>query len=727
MPLDPVILTHWNSRFRRGKVPSWIEFFLEDPSKAIEALVLRRYDLGQLAQSDPEDLLADWSRVLGSEFIQQLDNAVLAWSRSNWRRFERNPFPLAQAWLTVFRTACVVPGLKQTTGFFTGLIGEVVDYLEGYSTSRSLNPLGWCFSAIGAAQTDRQLVAHWQQWLALPPGVRYFQGSFLIDAVAAMPAAPPTDSEFRMDVAQALLRIGQALHQQVDSGVLEEADAAEEFEFCARRTVLRREPREKWTLFWANRRAMLTKEAPRLWPWIVQSFPEAKDHPPSSAQWVQRPDLGAEADHVAFALSEAFTDQRCAQAEQILHEQRKEAELKQTEGFIVRTLCSLATAAIKYGKIKHALRWASEAHERDPQNPRTWEKLADAWRTAREFKVATAIAWESVERFAYALRNWLSLAEALLEVPDSKAAALVLKHAKSLLPPESSNDSQTLRGRWERLSQKAQNASLMARPQPKQQKHQSILALLAEARFFRHWVAANPADPERERWLRRAEKLLATARELVPSDSRLVAEDRALALLRHPSLGRKIAAELTELTGTPSLQTASLLVLAARCEREDAQRRGADFHTERDAILLPAEKLAGILSHGAVFEPCANLVVSRNLASLHDGADLLAQAHDGISKLAGFARRNCDLTGLASLDDRLEAERQAKAWAANQVRSLVFAGQNLEEDIAAEQVPEILARISKNADLDRFEDEMAASLAAAVVDSAQPALPMKVQ
>ena len=419
-------------------------------------------------------------------------------------------------------------------------------------------------------------------------------------------------------------------------------------------------------------------------------------------------------------MSEGWSDARRSAAEQLLQTQRQEADAKQTPAFIVRTLCSLTTAAIKNGKLRDAQLWASEAHQRDPGNPRTWEKLADAMRAARQFAAARAIAWEGVERFPYALRNWISLAEALVANGENQLAYLVLRHAEPLLINQGDN----LQGHWASLKKRA-NTLLLRWQQQSVLGYVTALGLLGEARFLRHWLTKNPIDPQRSRYIGRARKCLERMALIAPNDTRLLAEQQALTVLEDSAQAARAAETLESETSGTGFQAISSLVTGARCQRILALERQENFHdpSARERVLRPARRLAELEGSITLVSACSDLAAARGLSSMKDGTDLLKEMGKELSKLAKFTMNAPKL--LENGEEAGEAGdlKAFHSWVARSIQTLVFDEISPDRDSfdeASLQSPTFVGRLSRNVDLDLFEDSLAAYLSSSVVLPAPP-------
>ncbi|PZR74004.1 MAG: hypothetical protein DLM73_09150 [Chthoniobacterales bacterium] len=78
--------TVWKETLQASPLHSWFEAFDDDAQTAVHDLLLGRFDLANLAATEPRSLLGEWVAKLGNtgNFSSRLDAALTSWIEAHW-------------------------------------------------------------------------------------------------------------------------------------------------------------------------------------------------------------------------------------------------------------------------------------------------------------------------------------------------------------------------------------------------------------------------------------------------------------------------------------------------------------------------------------------------------------------------------------------------------------------------------------------------------------------
>jgi tetratricopeptide (TPR) repeat protein len=467
--------------FQGGRIPGWLQKFEANPSEALEDLLLGRAALGHLNADEPVEILLDWLESLGerSEFPAQVDTALAEWIERNWGRSRlpktESAAVLAVAWTRAANLIAFEPRLVQAARRLRSRFPQDRSFLSALSEGRARDPEGRAWLAVARHQEDRSLLSDWWRLCNLAPDVPWYHGIYGIQGLRGLPAESALrEGAFPTEVAEGLARLAAGLARRIEEGWMEPPTAREEFLRTARLTMSAY-PAVRWPSFWRHvlQEKRLQDEEGEARSWIQDLFPqelknlEGPERRGGQRRWIQ-PDINwsRTAQKIAARLRERDFEV-LGEAEQLLREQKKFAEITGDAYFLVRSACFLA-ARVRDSRPDLALKWAelarhfnpwddvawnttsasllklghlSEAHEvaigavqRFPQDPVARNTLGEILKAEGRFLGAEAVYRETVSRFSEDVVARTGLAEVLKSQERYSEAEAVYRETVSRFP-----------------------------------------------------------------------------------------------------------------------------------------------------------------------------------------------------------------------------------------------------------------------------------------------------
>jgi len=427
----------WEECFEWGPVPRWLSSFAENPDKAVDALLWRRFYHGHLQAAEPEDLLTEWAQLLGGDFLDQLDDALALWVDQTWGTFpeSRSAAALADAWSTVVRTATYTAGLgadsrglQRTGRTLRRCFGDAGAYLGPLSTGPSRDPFGRYLGAVASYQEDRSLAAFWWHLCDLPDSVPFYRARHAIEGLEGLPPRPGEDpGSFPTDVVRGLVRLAHGFEGQVRRGLLSSNRARREFLAIGRLSRAAFPFPERWRETLSQ---VLPGEEEAAASWLTELVPGVTSGRVSgpSLDWADR------ATQIARDLKGRAAASLSA-AEALLQEQRQYAHQTGESYFLARSLCNFASS-IRAPQPECAVAWAEEAMLWEPWNAYSWTTLTVALAANGRLADALQVAWQAVERFPENVVARSSLADALKAQGRLRDAELACRDTLEQFPDD---------------------------------------------------------------------------------------------------------------------------------------------------------------------------------------------------------------------------------------------------------------------------------------------------
>ncbi len=213
----------WRELYEPGPVPRWLEAFEAHARDAVDALLWQTFHHGPYQVAEPQDLLADWARDLGSQLVAPLDTELAAWVGRFWGAFPEHVSParLADAWSILADTVTWADGLGKTAHALRDKFDQAPEYLGLLSTSASRDPLGCFYGAVAAHQHDRSLAPFWWRLAELPEGTPAHHARYALEGLRGLPAPEgELETGYRPEAVQVLGRLARGLARRAaaDSG-----------------------------------------------------------------------------------------------------------------------------------------------------------------------------------------------------------------------------------------------------------------------------------------------------------------------------------------------------------------------------------------------------------------------------------------------------------------------------------------------------------------------------
>jgi tetratricopeptide (TPR) repeat protein len=388
--------------FDPAPLPNWFYAFAEGPERAIDDLLFGRFLMGSLAGEEPDDVLIDWANLVGAQtgFLQLLDQALEQWIEDNWGQFPKvSTGRLAAAWCRLADVVAFVDGLEGAASALLHRFEDREQYLGALSDGPARDALGRYLFAIARYQRDRHLAAFWWDLCDLRPGTPFYHGRYAIAGLRGLPAPDSQVGGFRSDVALGLLKVGRAMDRLVAEGLVSKATAEEFFVALGWHTVAAYPPRSKWHGTFAQ---AVQDTSERLINWLRRVLPEidkpvrgAADRSHSRAHF--NPGWPHRASQLEMQLAKK-PEEVLPEAEKLIAEVRVFAETSGGGREFSATLAALSRG-IRLRDAVRAAKWAKEATDWSPSDPRNWTHWIKALEVAGDLHTATLAAWEALELF----------------------------------------------------------------------------------------------------------------------------------------------------------------------------------------------------------------------------------------------------------------------------------------------------------------------------------------
>src|SRR6266853_1260013 len=235
--------TVWKETLPAPPLHSWFEAFEADAQTAVHDLLLGRFDLANLAVTEPRSLLGEWVVRLGdtANFSSRLAAALTGWIEAHWGNDNLAPrAQLLSAWETVghvlsaaYRSGPAPAPLEQAAEALRDRFADPNGFSAQLFSPRGSDAFFACLPSAALYQRDESLRALWWRLAELPDGFPIRYASVALTGVRRLPAV---SGGFRYDVAIALFTIARALSRRVKDGDCSEEAAGEEFQLLHQRT-----------------------------------------------------------------------------------------------------------------------------------------------------------------------------------------------------------------------------------------------------------------------------------------------------------------------------------------------------------------------------------------------------------------------------------------------------------------------------------------------------------
>ncbi|MFY9824729.1 MAG: tetratricopeptide repeat protein [Thermoanaerobaculia bacterium] len=430
--------------FQGRQAPRWLHQFQTDPDTALLDLLLGRAILGHLNVDEPSEILLDWLETLGPDFEESVDAALARWIERSWGRFSlpesKSAAVLAIAWSRAGSLIAFESCLVQSARCLRRLFPQDRLFLSALSEGRARDPEGRAWLALARHQKDRFLLQDWWRMSNLAPDVPWYHGAYGIQGLRGLPAeSAAREGTFPAEVAEGLARLASGLFQRVTEGWLEEATARAEFLRTARLTMDAYPLRDRWLSFWRHAlqaRRISEEEGPS---WIKELFPQelkTVEQPPkrtTQKRWAEPdPAWPIVIKEVAARLRSRDLSV-LGDAEELLRDQAKFAELTGNTYFVVRSACNFA-ARVRESRPDLALAWAELARRFDPWTAFAWTIMTASLLSLDRIDEARDVATRAIERFPDNVVARNGLAEILKAQGHLVESELVYQETVSRFP-----------------------------------------------------------------------------------------------------------------------------------------------------------------------------------------------------------------------------------------------------------------------------------------------------
>ena len=246
------MIRFWRERFLPAPPPPWLDAFHANPSRAVDALLWGRSDLGSLHGADPTDLLIGWVELLADEdeLLLRLDHALASWVGRYWGTTpgHRRRARVAVVWA---RVADLVAGVEVLE---SGILPHAVRalrerfdqaqaFLEPLGDGATRDPFGRYLHAVALTQGDRSLEPAWWKLCDLVGETPFDRGGYGVDGLSVLSLGEELPPRLAI---RALVRFGRALARRIDEGALDSAEAENEWLGVAWRTLARHPEPDAW-------------------------------------------------------------------------------------------------------------------------------------------------------------------------------------------------------------------------------------------------------------------------------------------------------------------------------------------------------------------------------------------------------------------------------------------------------------------------------------------------
>lgn len=427
--------------FAGNPVPTWLRDFERRPYEALDGLLLGAARLGILSAAEPTDLLARWMDQLGDPFIGFLDTALATWIGRSWRTpilpgAAGSAALTAAAWIRAADTIASEVRLREAATELRHRLPSDRNFLAALGEGPSRDPEGRAWFAIARHQADRVLTPWWWRFCTLPPDEPWYHGVYGVQGLRGLPPPANEGAGFRIEVAEGLLRLADALAQRCDDGWLDQSAARAEVARIAQLMQRAFPFPERWAHVWVEcRERGVQGDLAR--SWLDAVLPSVNVGPssrrrPLPAVPQRRPDWQMRAQVIAGSLREHF-EQTLPRATQLLDEQTEYAEKTGDSYNVVRTACSFASK-IRHSHPTQALIWVELAQRFDPWNAYTWTTMATVLLALHRGEDAMSAAREAFVRFPDEPVASTTLADVLLKTGQFVEAEAQYRDTVSRFP-----------------------------------------------------------------------------------------------------------------------------------------------------------------------------------------------------------------------------------------------------------------------------------------------------
>lgn len=431
--------TVWKETLPAPPLHSWFEAFETDAHAAVHDLLLGRFDLANLAVTEPRSLLGEWVARLGNtaNFSSRLDAALTSWIEAHWGNDHLAPrAQLLSVWETVghvlsasYRSGPGPAPLETAVASVRDRLADPNGFSAQLFSPRGSDAFFACLTAAALYQRDDSLRALWWRLADLPDGFPVRYASVALTGVRRLPAV---SGGFRYDVGIALFTIARALSRRVRDGGCSEQSAEEEFQMLHQRTRRQYPAMEP---YWAEvfRQELRSERretyAELIWRFLDDERGRLPQATPSRQNAGHRVPNGIESNRTAYQGLAITWDPQQAQAIKYAISQREYRAVERAEAFLnqqrdyarkngltlnlVQSLHLFASEIRKYN-LPQAESWAHEETTWEPENVRAWNLLTDIIKRGNPNR-AWQMAWATVDRFPFDSYARTELAEVLKE------------------------------------------------------------------------------------------------------------------------------------------------------------------------------------------------------------------------------------------------------------------------------------------------------------------------
>ena len=627
---------------------SWLASLESDPQGALNDLLIGAEPLGHLRAADVVDVVIEWLDAR-PDVLPRIDQAVGQWIESWWGVTVLPGMRTGSLTAIVWCRVCSLIAearLAHSAQVLKPLVTGSRGFLSALVEGRSRDPEGLAWLALARNQEDRSLLDHWWRLCNLPLEEPWYRADYGVHGLRGLPAASPAElGAFRVEVAEGVNRVANALYKRAAQGALPERVAKEEFRRIARLTAAAYPFEERWRAFW---RHVLLVENPAYAEWFTSIFnvtrpqrgPQRQVLPAPSLDWADRArDLASrlERDGTAEVLH----------ANQLLKEQQEYASKTGNVFFLARSATNFA-ARIRERNPAQAVEWAELSRHFDEWNPYTWTIHVASLRTLGKLEDAFRVAQDAWRRFPHNVAVYVELGEVLLSLGHRREGLAILKDAAERFPESAT----ALERRIDRIL----SGDKESRPSEQLLESADRELTLASATILRRAAAQKSllSDEALRRLQSRAE---ASLKNWVQDDSRVAAElgflylstnsiDAADSLLRSASL---------RFPGSPRV-----LLARGQTARVVGNLQGVDWGTAQQNM----DSWRKLEQLDERFTPVTRLGEARYWLAAKDGAEVVSRALDGLDRLQDWV--------IPHLKPTPEVESDLAQWWATRVRNVLL-------------------------------------------------------
>ena len=235
--------TLWKQALPAPPRHSWFEAFDADGGTALHDLLLGRFDLANLAATEPRSLLSEWVIRIGDagNFSARLDAALTELIETQWGNLDLAPrAQLLAVWEAIghFVSAAYKAGsnpapLEHTAEALRDRLTDASGFGAELFAARGSDAFFTCLNAIALYQRDDSLRSLWWRLAELPDGFPFRYAGLALTGIRRLPAS---SGGFRYDVGIALFTIARAFSRSANEGILSQQAAVEELHLLYQRS-----------------------------------------------------------------------------------------------------------------------------------------------------------------------------------------------------------------------------------------------------------------------------------------------------------------------------------------------------------------------------------------------------------------------------------------------------------------------------------------------------------